>query len=194
MSREEERATDTTLVFEKFKDYYDQRFNAIAAPKQDFSSIKQLKVKLEAKELVRPGNIAQFEFCGNLEILLDNAKLALVEKSDPEAAVAALQEAEELIADRKAKIRIADGSKAGWATVSKLDKSSSEYLLAEQRKSVKVAEEEALKDLESRKRKRRDASEATTRDLADQRLFRGTHFYFFFSLHLCACRPTHPML
>ncbi|XP_038066818.1 uncharacterized protein LOC119737471 isoform X2 [Patiria miniata] len=183
MSTEEGRSSDTSLIFQKFKDYFDGRFDAISTPKQESSSIRELRNKLEAKELERPGNTEQFEFCGKLEIALDRAKLALVNNPDPDSALEILQEAEELVADRKKKIRIADGSKAGWVTVAKLDKKGSGNLSAEQQKSVKIAEEEALKDLESRKRKRRDSQYhgSDTLHTADRRLFRGLSSYNCFT-------------
>ena len=192
MSTEEGNASDTNLVFQKFKDYFDERFSAISKPRQETSTVKELKNKLEAKELAKPGNIGQFEFCGKLEIALDKAKLALVNNSDPESAIEALQDAEELVADRKRKIRIADGSKAGWVTVSKLDKKTNAHLSPEQQKSVKIAEEEALKYLDGRKRKRRDSQYGSDSmpHPTDRRLFRGTRILCFLQLaSLHACKP-----
>ena len=49
-----------------------------------------------------------------------------------EAALQAVQEGTTLIAERKQKVRIADSSKAGWGTVSHLDKTNVDKLTAEQ--------------------------------------------------------------
>ena len=112
--------------------------------------------------------------------------MAFINNSDPDSGIEALQEAEELIAERKKKIRIAVSSKAGWVTVSKLNKKGIAHLSSEQQKDVKIAEEDALKDLDSRKRKKRDLQHHgfnSTPHLPDRRL-RGTHSYtlVFFSL------------
>ena len=150
MSTKPGRPSDTTLIFEKFKDYFDQRFNSITTPQNESSSLRELKNKLEARELSKAGNIAQFEFCGKIELALDKIKEAITEKSDIDSAIEVLRDAELLVAERKRKIRIADQSKAGWATVSQLDKKDTEHLTSEQLKSVRIAEEEALKQIESR--------------------------------------------
>ena len=190
MSTEESRASDTSLIFQKFKDYLDCRFDAISTPKQESTSIRELKNKLEAKELERPGNVEQYRFCGKLEIVLDKAKLALGNNPDPDAILEILQEAEELVTERKKKIRIADGSKAGWVTVAKLDKKGSGNLSVEQQKSIQIAEDEALKELESRKRKRRDYQchgTDPTPHAADRRLFRGTDILLCFLHNSSLC-------
>ena len=57
MSTEERRASDTASIFEKFKDHFDDRFNAISTPKQEYIPIRELRNKLEAKELDKPGNV-----------------------------------------------------------------------------------------------------------------------------------------
>ena len=154
MSTEEISQPDPAIIFQKFKQYFDEKFQAIDTPKRDVVSVRELKNKLEAKELSKPGNVAQFEFCGKLEIALDNIKSAIIARHDTDAAIDAIQKAEQLVFDRKQKIKIADASKAGWSTVNRLDQS--EHLSADQQKSVKAAEEEALKDIEQRKRRKRE--------------------------------------
>ncbi|XP_071809842.1 uncharacterized protein [Asterias amurensis] len=42
----------------------------------------ELRNKLEAKEFEKPGNIEQFEFCGKIEITLEKAKLAVINKAE----------------------------------------------------------------------------------------------------------------
>ena len=180
----------TSLIFEKFKDYFDQRFKDLPRSSQESTSgIKQLQNKLEAKELARPGNSAQFEFCGNLEIILDKARTALTENSDAESALQALDEAHDLIKERKRKIRIADGSKAGWATNAHLDKKGNEKLgvSAEELKGIKIAEEEALKEQHDRKRKRQDGPDPVPKDPSDRRLFRGTDILLCFLHNSSLC-------
>ena len=142
MSIEEISQPDPAIFFQKFKQYFDEKFQAIDTPKRDARSVRELKNKLEAKELSKPGNVAQFEFCGKLEIALDNIKSAIIARHDTDAAIDAIQKAEQLVFDCKQKIKIADASKAGWSTVNRLDQS--EHLSADQQKSVKAAEEEAL--------------------------------------------------
>ena len=126
---------------------------------------------------------------------MEKAKLAVINKAeDQDAAIEALLEAEELVTERKKKIRIVDGSKADWMTVSKLQKKGSAYLSADQQKSIKIAKQEALNELENRKRKRRNPNVYTETTPADRLLFRGTHIFgiilCYFSLHLRACKPT----
>ncbi len=144
------------LLFDKFKDYFNQKFDSISnINKQgEDSGFKDLKNKIEAKPLKRSGNTAQFEFCVQLEIAHDKIKIALRKKGDTQEAIDAIQEAEDLVTDRKRKIKIADDSKAGRATVQHLDKGGAEQS-AEERKRVLVAEESALKEIESKKRQRR---------------------------------------
>ena len=160
------------------------------------STIKELRNKLQAKELGRPGNVEQFEFCGKLEILVGKSKLALTDRPDLDSAVQALDEALELIADRKRKIRIADGSKAGWATITHLNKRGNEDLgiSSDQLKSIKIAEEEALKEQQDRKRRRQDGPDLVPKDSSDRRLFRGrlTSIHCFFTCPHSACRPIFP--
>ncbi len=77
-------------------------------------------------------NVARVEIWEKLEIALDKVKLALIRKCDTDLAIEAVYEARDLIPKRKRKIRIADGSKAGWATVEQLDKQGADHLSAEQ--------------------------------------------------------------
>ena len=188
-------SVQTSLNFDKFKDYFDRSFNELQSPSEDSSTIKELRNKLQAKELSRPDNVEQFEFCGKLEILVGKSKLALTDRPDLDSAVQALDEALELIADRKRKIRIADGSKAGWATITHLNKRGNEDLgiSSDQLKSIKIAEEEALKEQQDRKRRRQDGPDPVPKDSSDRRLFRGrpTHNSLcYFMLRHCACKPT----
>ena len=173
MSQDETTQPNPELIFQKFKQYFDNKFRAIETPKQDSPSVRELKNKLEAKDLTRPGNVAQFEFCGRLEIAIDSIKAAVLVKQDSDAAIEAIHTAEQLISDRKRKIKIADASKAGWSTIAHLDKA--DHLTSEQQKSVKAAEEEALKELDLRKRRKRDNQHgASGPDPTDRYLFRGT--------------------
>ena len=106
---------------------------------------KEIKNKLEATELNRPDNSAQLEYCGQLEILLDNIKICLLnllKKGKIQEAIYAIQEAEELVTDRKKKIQ-------------HIEKGGKDNILAEQRKRIQAAEEAAMKDLEGRKRQKR---------------------------------------
>ena len=69
MSTDEGHTIDLLAgVFEKLKHYFDERFDAISIPITESTSIKELRNKLEAKALERPGNIEKFEFCGKIEI------------------------------------------------------------------------------------------------------------------------------
>ena len=54
---------------------FDAKFSAINKTPNDSTALKELKLKLEAKDLSRPGNIAQYEFCGQLEIVLAKSNL-----------------------------------------------------------------------------------------------------------------------
>ncbi|XP_038065367.1 uncharacterized protein LOC119735646 [Patiria miniata] len=147
-----------TEMFDKFKDYFDAKFSAISQPEDDSTALKELKLKLEANDLSRPGNIAQFEFCGQLEILLlYKIQSALTTENNTGAVLQALQEGLDLLADRKQTIRIADSSKAGWGTIFHLDKRNADKLSAEQHKKVLAAKEAALKDIETRKRRRNES-------------------------------------
>jgi hypothetical protein len=65
----------TAEIFDKFKDFFDAKFSAINKTPNDSTALKELKLKLEAKDLSRPGNIAQYEFCGQLEIVLAKSNL-----------------------------------------------------------------------------------------------------------------------
>ena len=58
--------------------------------------MRELKNKLEAKDLTRPSNIAQFKFCGKLEIALNNIKSAIIVKHNADAAIEAIYAAEQL--------------------------------------------------------------------------------------------------
>ena len=154
MSNDQSQPSDqTSLIFDKFKDYFDRRFNELQTPSEDSPTIKEFRNELQAKELSRPGNVEQFEFGGKLEILVGKSKLALTDRPDLDAAVQALDEAQELIADRKRKIRIADASIAGRATIAHLNKRGNENLgiSSDQLESIKIAEQEALKEQQDRK-------------------------------------------
>ena len=174
---------DVALLFEKFKDYFDARFSAIDQPSSD-PDLQKLKAKLAAKELSKPGNQAQFEFCGLLEVSLGRIRAALSTTSSDSKlkALEALQEAESLLAERKKKIRIADSSKAGWSTIAHLDRNEGSGLSADQQKRVLAAEDAALQEQNTRKRLRQDGpndrpSVAGSQAL-DKQLFRGPfHFH-----------------
>ena len=182
MSREDQASTfNTDALFDKFKNYFDDKFNRISSTqKSEEDGLKELKNKLVAKDLHRPGNSAQYEFCGQLEIYLDKIKLSILKTGDTEKTIEAIQQAEDLIKDRKQKIKIADESKAGWTTVQFLEKGSANNLTSEQRKRVQTAEDAALKELEARKRprisKQHDRDYTYTQPIpnsADRSLFRG---------------------
>ena len=102
--------------------------------------------------------MAQNAFCGELEILLGRIKKSLPQKSDLQEVFDTIVEAEDLITDRKQKIKIADSSKAGWVTVQHLESGGKKDQSAEVQKKVLIAEEAALKDLEGRKRQKRSSS------------------------------------
>ena len=72
-SKDEQPSFNPELLFDKFKDYFNQKFDSLAnSNKQgEDSGFKDLKNKIEAKALKRSGNSAQFEFCGQLEIAHD---------------------------------------------------------------------------------------------------------------------------
>ena len=116
MSRDQDQSASASAfnpepLFDKFKEYFNHKFESLQIPKEEIG-LKEIKNKLEAKELNRPGNSAQFEFCGQLEILLDKIKICLIKKGELQEAIDSIQEAEELVADRKNNIKIADSSKA----------------------------------------------------------------------------------
>ena len=144
----------TEAWFEKFKDYFDDTFHSILAQKSDDFALKELKNKLATKELNRPANVAQYEFCGQLEIYLDKIKVVILQSRDTEKVIKAIQQAEELVKGRKQKIKIANSSKVGWTTIQHMNKADSEDLTNDQWKRVQAAEDAALKDLESHKRAR----------------------------------------
>ena len=176
--RENSQQFDPQALFEKFKEYFDQKFHSLNPPEsKDSYELKELKIKLESKDFVKPGNVDQYQFCGQLELTLDRIKLALIKNADIDKAIEAIQSAEDLINERKKKIRIAENSKAGWLTVSQFVKESNSELSAEQAKKVKNAEETVLKELESRKRKRREsfdnAGKINSMASANRSLFRG---------------------
>ena len=195
-------------LFDKFKTYFNHKFESLNNCNQstDDTSIKELRNKLEAKDL-KPGNAAQFEFCGYLEIALDKIKISLLKKGNIQEAIEGIQEAEELVSERKKKIKIADNSKAGWITVQHLDKTGDKQT-AEERKRVQIAEESALKELEGRKRPRKSPSSSDVGakrygDPSDRYLFRGICIYFipfkkyfvivhhrlYFVVCFVSCRP-----
>ena len=113
---------DTNALFEKFQLYFNSKFEALSNNNkpQDDTELKVIKNKLEARELSKPGHSAQQAFCGELEILLARMKNSLLQKSDLQEVFDTIVKAEDLIIDRKQKIKIADSSKAGWVTVQHL--------------------------------------------------------------------------
>ena len=119
----------------------------------------------------------------------------LISKADQVSAVEALIEADELLANRKRKIRIADGSKLVDCSLPVLAATTSLKTRAKRsyrhrQKIVKIAEHEAVKKLKSRKRKRRVSNGSDTSSRVKRRLFRctgrPTHFIllYYFSLHI----------
>ncbi len=55
------------VLFQKFQQYFDQKFEKICnetRANDEASALKELKNKIDAQELSKPGNIAQFSFCG----------------------------------------------------------------------------------------------------------------------------------
>ena len=173
---------DVAVLFEKFKDYFDARFNSLDQPSSD-PDLQKLKAKLAAKELNKPGNQAQFEFCGLLEVSLGKIRAALSSTSSDSKlkAVEALQEADSLISERKKKIRIADSSNAGWSTIVQLERNEGSGLSAEQQKRVLAAEDAVLQEQNNRKRLRQDGptdrSSAAGHQTLDKQLFRGQFFF-----------------
>ena len=73
---------DTNALFEKFQLYFNSKFEALSNNNkpQDDTELKVIKNKLEARELSKPGNSAQYAFCGELEILLGRIKKSLLQK------------------------------------------------------------------------------------------------------------------
>ena len=171
-------ALSTELLFEKFQSYFDKKFDKLAnSTITDETAVKELKIKLEAKELTKPGNSAQLLFCGQLEIILDKIKVAFLQKGDTDKVVEAIHEAEDLLADRKQKIKIADSSRAGWITIQQLEKGGKRDQSSEDQKKVQIAEDAALKELEGRKKQktsdRRQQDGVVFKNFGDRSLFRG---------------------
>ncbi len=87
------------------------------------------------------------------------------------------------MADRKRQIKIADTSKAGWMTIQQMEKGDKKNQTADEQKKVQIAEEAALKELDSRKRPKRTSDQLSQDGViktgADRSLFRGN------SLPLC---------
>lgn len=121
-SNESQQSLNTEELFHIFNSYFNEKFEDLHANTADDEAVKVLKNSLEAKELSRQGNSAQFQFCGKLEIALDKIKVSLLKRGDIQEAIDAIQTAEELVAERKKKIKIADGSEADWTTVQHLGK------------------------------------------------------------------------
>ena len=122
--------------------------------------------------------IAQFSFCGQLEIRLGKVKVAILQKNDIQKAIDVIQEMEELITHRKQKIQIADSSKTGWITIQHLEKGEKTSLSPEDRKRVAAADEAAEKEIENRKKQKRTATERRNQDgdktfSTNRDLFRG---------------------
>ena len=178
-TNEDQPALNPEKLFDKFKEYFNYKFETIATSSKDTAdqvNIKELTNKLEARDLTRPGNSAQFEFCWKVEIAHDKIKAAL-EKSNIPAAIEALKGAEAIITERKKTIKIADSSKAGWATVQELDKTGKDRT-PEEAKRIIVAEEAALKSIERRKKFKQSPASSTygngtNKSTADRFLFRG---------------------
>ena len=99
-----------------------------------------------------------------------------IKKGDIQDAIEAIQAAEELVADRKKKIKIADSSKAGWNTVQHMEKRDSGQT-SEERKRIQVAEESALKEIDARKRQkvRPTTFSRGNEALGDRYLFQSTY-------------------
>ena len=187
---------DPTLIFRKFKDYFDAKLNSISKPHNHHNAFKELELKLEAKNLTKPGNIAPYKFCGQLEIFLSKIKSAIQNEEEPGTVLQSVEGAMKLISDRKQKIRIADSSKAGWGTISQLDKTEADKLSSEQHKKVLAAEEAAFKEIERRKRQRHDApqpplSHRPAPDHPDRFLFRGTVTETIYPLQITLLCYTH---
>ncbi|XP_038063342.1 uncharacterized protein LOC119734034 [Patiria miniata] len=175
---DEASGTSTELLFEKFQLYFDQKFDKLSSTKPVTDpSIKELRNKLEAQELARPGNTAQYLFCGELQIILDKIKCAILQSCNTDAAISAIQQAEDLLADRKRKIKIADSSKAGWMTIQHLEKGAKKNQSPEELRKVQLAEEAACKELEGRKKLKRSSTDrqyaSDFRSTTDRPLFRG---------------------
>ncbi|XP_038049633.1 uncharacterized protein LOC119723154 isoform X2 [Patiria miniata] len=168
---------NTEALFEKFQSYFDQKFDSISNhSKNDNASILELRNKIEAQDLKRSGNSAQYEFCGKIQILTNKIKLSLLAKDDLTSAIEAIQELEEITADRKQKIQIADSSKAGWITVQHLEKGTGKNQFPEKQKRILAAEESTLKELENRKRQKKtttDRQHKGSLSSANHSLFRG---------------------
>ena len=167
-TNEDQPALNPEKLFDKFKEYFNYKFESIATSSKDKAdqvNIKELTNKLEARDLTRPGNSAQFEF------------KAALERSNIPAAIEALKGAEAIITERKKTIKIADSSKAGWATVQELDKTGKDRT-PEEAKRIIVAEEAALKSIERRKKFKQSPTSSTygngtNKSTADRFLFRG---------------------
>ena len=68
-TNEDQAAFNPEKLFDKFKEYFNHQFESIATSSKntaDQVNIKELTNKLEAKKLTRPGNSAQFKFCGKV--------------------------------------------------------------------------------------------------------------------------------
>ena len=117
---------------------------------QDDTKFQQLQNELKAQKLAKQGNIAQFIFCGQLEIQSGKIKVAILQKDDIQQAIDAIQETEELVASRKQNIQIADSSKTGWMTIQHQEKAEKTGISSEDQKRVAAAEEAAEKELETR--------------------------------------------
>ncbi len=91
----------TVIVMLSFRDYFEEKFNAIATPKQDsiFGEGEQARVK----RTLQVGQSCPIQILREAKIALDKFKLALISKCDTDLATKAVQEAKDLIAKRKRK-------------------------------------------------------------------------------------------
>ena len=56
------------------------KFISNATKNEDDTRFKELQNELEVQKLSKQGNIAQFSFCGQLEIQLGKVKVAILQK------------------------------------------------------------------------------------------------------------------
>ena len=150
MSRQEESTFNPEALFDKFKEYFDCKFNDTSYAKEnlDLKELKKcckLKSSTDQVTQLSSGSVANF----SLSVYLRQDKICISQIREYRKNHWGHSRGWSII-DRKSEVKITDESKASCSSVQHLEKEAKGGLLSDQYKHVHVqaADDTTLKELE----------------------------------------------